>query len=308
MANQIIKSKGSERKKGIVTISFFLGLCWLGLVVLTGCPAVSTPVDKGVDSWPEKAAVTEKVKAMILPHHLLVASFMEKFYAEIAAKNTYDRVVILSPNHFGYGHNFLQTTDKLPDPDSLDRQWVKELDSSRTARIENTDFGLEHGIYVHYPFLKKYFPGAKLVAVTVKDKTPCAELDRLAGKLMDLEKVSPGRTLYVASLDFSHYSSEEIAAANDRRTLSWLGRVSGADGDMCREATETAVSLDTKTPDAVAIDSPGVIYTLRKIMDGPETKERKVFQFWNRTSSASMMSSVRPVDNTSHIYGFYTAD
>ncbi len=308
MANQINKSR-QWLEKGILVISF--SFC---LLSLTGCLPVSTGDRPANDNaggqklqetnWlnpPE--ALAGGVRGIILPHHLLVASFMEKFYGQLAAENSYDRVVILAPNHFGYGYNFVQTTDAVEGGPGLDLKWIDTLEESKTARMETADFGKEHGAYVHYPFLRKYFPKALIVPIIIKNDTPCRTLDQLADKLAELRDREEGRTLILASLDFSHYSAEEISAANDRRTIAWLEKGAAFEaGNLCQESVEMAVSLDSETPDAVAIDSPGVIYVMQRLMQNSGAAN---FNLWARTSSASLLDSVRPIDNTSHVFGFY---
>jgi AmmeMemoRadiSam system protein B len=324
MANQINKFR-HRLEKGILVVSF--SLC---LLLFAGCLPVSTNDNSGknVDvrqqlqeaNWLNPpAAIAADVQGIILPHHLLVASFMDKFYSQLAAANSYDQVVILSPNHFGYGYNLIQTSNNIANAPALDTQWIESLEQSKTARIEPADFGKEHGVYVHYPFLRKYFPQATVIPITVKNGTPCEALDKLAKKLDELRNGEKGRTLILASLDFSHYSSEDLASANDRRTIEWLekGAVADAGGaGLCQESVEMAVSLDTQTPDAVAIDSPGVIYVMRRLMGDaataitptttkPAGRTETRFNLWARTSSSSLMNSVRALDNTSHIFGYY---
>ncbi len=302
MANKINSFGEIIRTRGAATA--LLVCC---LLLSTGCQQLSSPVSTTETKFPQGDGVTvAKVKGMILPHHLLVSAYIDKFYTEIARENSYDRVVILSPNHFGYGFNYVQTTDQVEgvkgaEGVALDRQSIKLLDESDLAAIEPKDFGQEHGIYVHYPFVKKYFPEAKIVPITVKNNTSCIKLDELAAKLEELDQLSGGKTLFLASLDFTHYSAESLAAQNDWRTIKWL-ETPPASADLCESSKMVSASLDTETPDAVAIDSAPVIYLMTKLMKDSGSGN---FQLWARTSSCSMIKSLPGKDNTSHIFGYY---
>lgn len=270
---------------------------------MAGCLPLSTVVD---NTGPQ-AKIAGQVGGIILPHHLLVSAYIDKFYAELAATNSYDRIVILSPNHFGYGFNFVQTNTVVADGLTADLPWVEDLDKAGTARIEPKFFGREHGVYVHYPFIKKYFPAAKIVPIIIKKDTPCEKVDSLVTELLQLEKSDPGKTLYLASLDFSHYSSEKLSIANDNRTVEWLKTPLSA--DLCTQSRDMSVSLDNRVADAVAIDSAGVIYAMRKLMDERlmDGKTPLQFHFWARTSAAAIISGLRDADNTSHIFGYYSS-
>lgn len=242
--------------------------------------------------------VAAGVRVAIIPHHLLVKSFMEKFYQQLAAANSYERIVILAPNHFGYGFNFIQTSDVATGEGlrkidvSIDVDTVKELEKSQAARLEPKLFEREHGIHTHYPFIEKYFPGVKVVPIIIKREAPEKDLDSL---VEELKKLDNGKTLFLASLDFTHYTGEESAVRNDLKMMKWLGDSGAKD---LQSALDVGTSFD-QTNDSVAIDSPEVLYVMGRLAEGMD------FSFWARTSSISMIKGLGPLDNTSHIFGYY---
>lgn len=246
-------------------------------------------------------------KGIIVPHHLLVAAFMEKFFAGVAEQNSYDRVILLSPNHFGLGHNFIQSTRE--GAGGIDLAAVDSLVQGKLLYVENGDLAMEHGLHAQYPFIAKYFPGAKVLPIMIKKDTPCEVLDRLAAGLLRLDRENPGegeggRTLIVASLDFTHYSGEEIALANDLASLEWLAKSAGSGDHSCEAATRLARGMDSANPEAVAIDSGEVIYLTRKLMEGMEAG---TFSLWQRTSSAGLLPGLPAGENTSHLFGYFWA-
>lgn len=304
-------------------------VAWTGLIVflvylLSGCAVTNGSGEIGdkanYERWlnaPEN--IPGKVKAVILPHHLLVESYMNRFYAQLAEENNYDRVVILAPNHFGYGYNFIQTTDSinveektidsesrqmLQDAPELDQAWIAILEKARVAVVEPKYFSREHGVFTHYQLLKKYFPGAKIVPVIIKRHTPEKNLNDFAEELKALVNGDEGRTLILASLDFSHYTSEDLAVKNDLRMMKWLAEI---DGDSAvsevslEDAKAVSESFDQENDESVAIDSPETLYVIARMM----LDAKAGWTMWARTSSTSLIEGVSAADNTSHIFGYF---
>lgn len=242
--------------------------------------------------------VETNVKIAIIPHHLLVKSFMEKFYKQLADKNNYQRIVIIAPNHFGYGFNFVQVSDTASGEGlgeivvPIDVETVRSLDMAGMAKLEPKLFEREHGIYTHYPFIEKYFPKAKVVPIIIKRETSEKDLN---GLVEELGKLNDGKTLFLASLDFTHYTGEESAVQNDIKMLEWLGD-NGAKN--LESALMAGTSVD-QTNESVAIDSPETLYVIGRLAKGMQ------FGFWARTSSLSMIRGLSPLQNTSHIFGYY---
>lgn len=248
--------------------------------------------------------VPEDVTGIILPHHILVESYMDEFYSQIASTNRYDRIVILSPNHFGEGHSYIQTTSVLDEEGvNLEIPWREKLVDSDLVAVENKEFGMEHGVFVHYPFLAKYFPDAMVLPIIIKEDTPCDLLGHLSDQLHELDVSSNGRTLFLASLDFSHYTKENLAVRNDKSTIEWLKDPNSRDEDMCISAKDIAVSLNIQNEDAVAVDSPETLFIMADLMSDPDLNQ---FELWARTSSAALIPTLQPSENTSHIFGYYS--
>ena len=63
----------------------------------------------------------------------------------------------------------------------------------------------EHGIFIHTPFLKHYFPQAKFVPILAKMLTTDQEFESFEKLGQVLAGVLPEDALVVASVDFSHY-------------------------------------------------------------------------------------------------------
>ncbi len=158
------------------------------------------------------------INAIILPHHLLVEKLMDEFYANVAKENQYERIILISPNHFGYGYGLIQTTDQLDDI-SVDQALATSLGEDKAAFVEGGYFDLEHGLHSHYDFIKNHFGDTPIVPILLKNEGTQERLDQLVGSLAknDLQN-----TLIIASIDFSHGTPEAVALANDQRIFDWL--------------------------------------------------------------------------------------
>lgn len=211
-------------------------LIGLVLAVLTPAPASAEPAGAGpipslyADPAPFLAAIAAErqppparpatVTGITVPHHLLAADLIARgFWA--TQGNRYDRVVILSPDHFNRSRTPLATTAR--DVDTVfgrlaaDREAVATLLADRELVAESDLFDREHGIAALLPFVKHFFPDAAIVPVAISLRAGRAEWDRAAALLRPL--AGPG-TLVVQSTDYSHYLPVAASLARDQETLN----------------------------------------------------------------------------------------
>ena len=99
-----------------------------------------------------------------------------------------------------------------------DRQSVKKLEELPFVKNQNF-FYREHGLGAELPFIKYYFPNAKIVAITFKESAPKSELEQIVGIL---KKILNKNSLVVQSTDFSHYLDYNEAQIKDEQTLKVL--------------------------------------------------------------------------------------
>lgn len=245
----------------------------------------------------EQVQIENTLKGAVLPHHLIVDNIMDDFYTELATQADVERIILLSPNHFHYGFNYIQTTN-YAEGVSLDMDFINYLYNEEAVYIEPRYFDREHGIFVHYDFLQRHFPDAKIVPIIIKKYTSKEVLDKL---ITTIEKRDLSKTLIISSIDFTHLTSEETALKNDDRTVNWLNEWSlkQHQEDQYEDITKLAISLEEEIEDSVAIDSPESLYVLTQLMEHLEAYN---FTPWKRTSSASLTGITDPLQNTSHIF------
>jgi poly-gamma-glutamate synthesis protein (capsule biosynthesis protein) len=161
-----------------------------------------------------------EVTGIAVPHHLLSADLIARgFWA--ASANSYDRIILVSPDHFNRSRRPLATTRQdLETPFGTIRNDTEATGAllSSSALFDDSDlFQQEHGVAALLPFAKHFFPHARVVPVAVSYGSTRAEWDAAVAMLEKL--VEPG-TLIVQSTDYSHYLTQQIAIRRDQETLN----------------------------------------------------------------------------------------
>jgi AmmeMemoRadiSam system protein B len=160
------------------------------------------------------------VTGVTVPHHLLAADVIARG-VWAASGNSYQRIVVLSPDHFRRSHRPLATTRRgfqtVLGPVDVDQNAAGIL-IERSDLVEDSDlFTQEHGIAAILPFLHAVFPDTPIVPVTLGIGTDRQEWDAAVDLLKQI--VTP-RTLVVQSTDYSHYLLPQVARARDQETLN----------------------------------------------------------------------------------------
>ncbi|MBI5794587.1 AmmeMemoRadiSam system protein B [Candidatus Uhrbacteria bacterium] len=192
----------------------------------------------------ETASEVERTGAgsAIVAHHLLVADKIAQVFAALG--NGKEKiVVILSPNHFSAGRSALQTTygswttpfgDVEVDSQSVDALTAAVPDLS----IEPETFRDEHGVSAITPFVKTWFPNAKLVPLVIHDKATDEEVAALASTIQD----ELPWAIVIASIDMSHYLPRHIQEYHDAVTMRSIAQGS-ADFDLEIDANDVLQTL-----------------------------------------------------------------
>ncbi|MDC7224597.1 MAG: AmmeMemoRadiSam system protein B [Spirochaetales bacterium] len=244
------------------------------------------PMWDHIVSAKEPLPMEENPRGVIIPHHAMVARDIGSVYSALAERIEPKTIFLLSPNHFELtdhsvvtGRNLIWETvygDLETDKDLVDDLLEKGL-----ATDYDPSFVPEHGVFFHAPFIKHFFPEAKIVPLLFHWKNDRAENDRIAEWLynnMDEE------SFVIASVDFSHYQPAVIADFHD-------------------EGTE--ISLTGFNPEALydrEIDSPSSVYTLMKLMEKEGSTRAVRLQ---HTNSDRVLGYKEPMTTSHQYYVFY---
>ena len=160
------------------------------------------------------------VSGLTVPHHLVAADLIARAFV-VARDNRYDRIVVLTPDHFKRSlrpfattrHDFDTVFGRVP----TDGAAVDALLAHEPLIAVSDLFRREHGVGAVLPYVARYFPGTPIVPVAVAIGSNRDEWDAMVAALGPL--VSE-RTLVLQSTDFSHYLPLPDAILRDQETLN----------------------------------------------------------------------------------------
>lgn len=164
----------------------------------------------------------QRITGLTLPHHLLAGDMIASTLL-LASRGDYDRIILLTPDHFRRATAPAVTTTRsfrtvwgdVP----VDSAAVRSFAENELVEFSNL-FSHEHGVQAILPFLAKWFPDVPVVPIALHIRSRQDDWEKLAVALIPL--VTP-RTLIIQSTDFSHYLSQPVAARKDQETLMALG-------------------------------------------------------------------------------------
>ena len=228
--------------------------------------------------------VSMSVIGIISPHHLVAEKLIDEVFAQTAKDNKniqIDRVVLISPNHFHVrGGDLIVANENIAQGMVVDAQLADELKNKKYAYINNKGFKEEHGILGLVPFVRKYFPDAKIVPLMIEDDTSDKRIDALAHYLSSDEVY--GNTLLVLSSDFSHELTPDISDIHDA------------------VAIDTMKSFDFSGVHHLDTDCLG---GLRLIMRFAQNKGYKKFTLLANSNSSEIYDHFFIGENTSYVTG-----
>jgi MEMO1 family protein len=174
-------------------------------------------------------AVPQKVDsalAIIVPHAGYIYSGQIDIdgYNQIK-QNKYDLIVILGTNHTTEG---LTGISLYPKGGFSTPIGVAEIDNEVAEKLLKADkdvtanlsiFDKEHSVEIQVPFIKYFFPDAKILPLIVAE--PDIEMCKKFAKAL-VSSIENKKVLVVASSDFSHYPSFDNAIKIDNNTLKTI--------------------------------------------------------------------------------------
>ena len=226
-----------------------------------------------------------RVTGITVPHHLLAADLIARGFQTLQG-NRYDRVVVLSPDHFKRTRRPFATTSRhfetVLGRVASDREAVKRLLAN--PMFEESDlFGREHGIGALLPFIRHFAPDVPVVAVVVSPSAGQAEWEHAVDMLLDL--VGPD-TLVVQSTDYSHYLPLPASIQRDQESLNVIASARP-------EAVAGLVASDH-------LDSKGSQYIQMRLQ---ERRGNRATVIANRNSVEYVPSASRTTSYVVSVYG-----
>ena len=249
----------------------------------------SAPWDKDLlDLWHkakgEVFETSEEIKGGIVPHHLVSGHTVAAFFSALRSQDP-STIVLISPSHFtNYEKKIFTTAYDWKTPygmTRIDRNILRSLSRSGLVQVNESVVKEEHGIYGVVPFITKSLPEARVVPLIVESGISRDTLDTLVQKLV--EEV-PRDTVFVSSVDFSHYQTKAVADFHDF------------------QAKNVIKTFDYDRLSNLEIDSQESVYLLLRLMERYGTK-RVVHE--RHTNSAEIAYTPYSTETTSHYSPYF---
>jgi AmmeMemoRadiSam system protein B len=165
--------------------------------------------------------------AATIPHYtpaLYLAASVLKTAAELGP---FDTIIVMGPDHEGKGNGVTVSNQGWSThigvlPWDLDIVKSLKIHPDINAKIDNTLMQSDHAVSVLTPYIKHYFSDCDTVSILINKGTSPARLNALARTIVEASKEK--RILVLASIDFSHYQTPEIAAEYDAATMRAVDR------------------------------------------------------------------------------------
>lgn len=166
-----------------------------------------------------------RIAGAVVPHAGLVFSgpVAAHVYAEMAADGMPETVVIIGPNHTGYGRAVSASSEDFETPLGVaraDRDIISHLKG--VVEIDRAAHLYEHSLEVQLPFLQYLDPQVKVVPIVMgrQDLIMAKETAKV------LQEACSGKdVVMLASSDFSHYLPAETARERDGMVLERILRL-----------------------------------------------------------------------------------
>lgn len=228
------------------------------------------------------------IRGCIVPHHLVAKDLIHEVFQNVR-KDEYKTVVLIGPDHESINKGKIFTT-------LMDWQTPKgilETDNKITSELLNNNFvvkndeklTLEHSTSGIIPFIKYYLGDVKVITLVLTKQVKLEDIDVLVEELY--ENINIDQTLFIASVDFSHYLDLNKANVMDSVSMAAI-----RNKDINKIMAFTNDNLD----------SPISIITMLKMMDKTSTNNSSVLNH----SNSEIILKKRIEETTSYItYLFY---
>jgi hypothetical protein len=216
----------------------------LAATLLTSCLAPSNGGQVNEGQIFEACADSE---IFLLPHHMLVQEYIEEMYKSMPADT--QKIIVISPNHFGTGQFTVMPVDE------------EEL-----------------GYTPHRDFAKQYFPDAEIEGWMIRVDAQEPELLWLTEKLA--AEAQNENSIFIFSVDFSHYLPAEISLVHDLRSIDII------------ESRSIAAAA------SVEADSPLAVELMLRLLEARDLS----MDVLKNTNPALDTNSPASFENTTHIF------
>lgn len=169
----------------------------------------------------KKEVAAKHISGGIVPHHDLASPLIAQFFYELREHNPkVENIIILAPKHEEMKQiqiftGMVRWQTEFGDLEQNDLM-IRDLLTRKSISLNQEEFVDEHSVKVLTPFIKYYFPQAKIVPILFTAQHDYQSSLALADDLRFLLKTE---NVVIASIDFSHYLPNDRAAICDEKSL-----------------------------------------------------------------------------------------
>ena len=227
---------------------------------------------------------TQQPAAIVLPHHLVARGLIARAVSN-TQRATPRTVVVLGPDHENRGQTLATiSASGWASPWSMyavDSPAVAALQTLPFVRVGEEVIRQEHSVLHPLPFLQQQFPKARYVLITFRGGLNVQAAEQLA---QTLDQTLAADDLVVASVDFSHATTAQVAQDWDAQSLAALqaGELAGL----------TSVHADS--PQALAV-----------AMAFAKLRHAGTFQVLDQSTAAAVQQDLSQPNTTSYITGVW---
>jgi MEMO1 family protein len=164
--------------------------------------------------------LVDNLQGGIVTHHDLVSNLMADFFVQIKTNSNPKTFIMIGPNHpdVGLAPGISGRIDWQTPFGVLEHDYaiLDELEAGRYLAYDEENLIPEHSIKVLLPFIKYYFPEAKIAPIALTSKYGLEETIEFAEVLA--EYLEDPDVVLVTSIDFSHYLPASEATEMDKVT------------------------------------------------------------------------------------------
>ncbi|MCL5674490.1 MAG: AmmeMemoRadiSam system protein B [Candidatus Omnitrophica bacterium] len=186
-------------------------------------PGEKHALTKMLKSYVGISGEKEHVKAVICPHagYVYSGKVAGSVYGKIEMP---DSVIILGPNHHGFGEPFAIMKEgvwrtPLGDVEINKTLAEKILEKSGYLQDDALAHSQEHSLEVQVPFIQYVKNNVRIVPIVLSGSIDSIAWPEIGNAISEGIKDYQEKTLIVASSDFTHYENQKTAEENDRYAI-----------------------------------------------------------------------------------------
>lgn len=220
--------------------------------------------------------ISPEIKGLILPHHDLAKELFHSSLKKLQSISQPETIVIYGTNHYFPTSQTYTTSTSIKNEFQLSEEILAD-----DERIQK-----EHSIQTVAPYLKEYYPNAKIIPIIVSSRYEnIEELNTVIEYFISI--FGSQRTLYIASVDFAHNVSLDEGMRKNQESIGSISEMN---------MSEILEYQDDH------LDSPLAIITLLLTM---KQLEANSWETWY-SSHGALITNNLDLNGTSYVIGTFS--